>query len=268
MALEVTRRELADRRRALGFWVLGIAGYVGFIIAFYPTVRDQADRFNEMVASYPEAMLDLFTGGSALDFASPAGFLNTYLFASMIPIMVLVLTIGLGAQTIAGQEGAGSLELLLSYPLSRSSIVLQKVAVLVVETSVIGGVIVVLLLLGGPLVSLELPVGNLVLATVAMVLLAVDFGLVALAVGAASGRKALASGAASGLAAATYLVNTLGASWDWLRPARRVSPFYWATAGSPLADGVPVGHLLVLLAVGAAATVVAVVGFDRRDLRA
>lgn len=51
---------------------------------------------------------------------------------------------------------------------------------------------IMVLVLGGPLVELHLPLVNLALATLGLVLMATEVGLLALAAGAATGRRALA----------------------------------------------------------------------------
>lgn len=267
MALEITRRGFAERRRGLVYWVLGVAGYVAMIVAFYPTIRDQAAQFNEMIKNYPEGMLQLFTGGASIDFGSPSDFVNTYLYASMVPIMVLVLAISYGGAAIAGEEDAGTLDLLLSHPITRRSVVVQKALVIVLDLAVIGASMIALLVAGRFVVQLEVPLVNLSLTTLALVLLGADFGMLALALGAATGRKGLAGGIAGAVAAATYLVSSLASLATWLDPFKYASPFYWASADNPLANGMSALRLAVLTAVALAFVAAAVVAFDRRDLR-
>ncbi len=54
------------------------------------------------------------------------GYLDAELFSFMLPLFVLVLAIGSGARAFAGEEDAGRLELVLSYPVRRSRAVLAK----------------------------------------------------------------------------------------------------------------------------------------------
>lgn len=254
--LVIARRAFADHRRALVWWVLGVGAYVAFIVAFYPTVRDEADRFNELISSYPKGMMDLFLGGQTLDFSSPASFVNTYLFASMVPIMILVLAISRGAAAIAGEEESGTLDLVLAQPVRRRRFVAEKALVLAVEVAVVGG----------PAVELHLAVGRLVLATLGLVLLAVVFGFVALVAGAATGRRGRSTGIATTLAAATYLVNGMSGMATWLEPLRPISPFWWATRDNPVAVGLSITQVAVLVVMALVMLGAATIAFDRRDL--
>ena len=90
---------------------------------------------------------------------------------------------------------------------------------------------------------------------------------VALAVGAATGRRAEAVAAAATLATAGYVVQGLLGLSDALRPLRFLTPWHWYLGRNMLVHGVapdalvvPTVLSLVVLAAGAAV-------FDRRDLR-
>ncbi len=120
-------------------------------------------------------------------------------------------------------------------------------------------------LAGGPLVGLEVGVAGLAAAVASQTLLAVLFGGVAMAVGAATGSRGLATGVGAAAAVAAYLVHSLAPLAEALKPLRRLSPIWWATGNDPLQHGLGVGLLLVLAVLGA---VLAVGGrlFIRRDL--
>ena len=105
-------------------------------------------------------------------------------------------------------------------------------------------------------------------ATVAAALLAIAFGAIAMLAGAISGRRAVAVGAPAAAAVAAYLVSSLAAIVDALRPLRQASPFYHFVASDPLRSGLELGHAGFLVALTAVAAVAAVVAFDRRDLAA
>jgi ABC-2 type transport system permease protein len=72
-------------------------------------------------------------------------------------VLLIIFTTGIGARAIAGEEESGRLDLLLAYPVSRTRVVVQRFAALVVATLLVGGaMLLVLLALSGP-AQLELP---------------------------------------------------------------------------------------------------------------
>ena len=83
-----------------------------------------------------------------------------------------------------------------------------------------------------------------------VLLLGIDLGLVALAVGAATGRRGTALGVASAVAAASYLISSLAPVVSWIRPARFASLFYWSVGDNQLTSGLSPGEFGVLVAAG------------------
>jgi ABC-2 type transport system permease protein len=80
----VTLETLRERRRSLVWWALGIAVLVGVTVAFYPSIRGD-EALNSYAEKLPESLRALFAGGE-LDMASPAGYLNSQVFALTAPL--------------------------------------------------------------------------------------------------------------------------------------------------------------------------------------
>ena len=75
---------LRERRRSLLWWTLGLVALVVLNVAFYPSVRDDP-ALSDYAKDLPESVRALFAGGE-LDIASPAGYLNSQIFALMAPL--------------------------------------------------------------------------------------------------------------------------------------------------------------------------------------
>jgi len=108
--------------------------------------------------------------------------------------------------------------------------------------------------------------GHLGAAVLVLLLFALGFGVLALAIGAATGRKALAIGLSATLAVAADVINALAPLASWLDRVKLISPFYYYTHGDPLRNGLDVSDLLVLLAIVVVFATVAPFLFRRRDL--
>lgn len=267
MVGSVLAKSLRDLRRSFAWWVVGLAAYVAMIVSVYPTIRDNPD-LNDLVESYPEALKAFIAFGGQTDFTSAAGYLGSELFSFMIPILFLVASVGNGAGAIAGEEERGTLDLLLSAPLSRTRVAVEKLAALCLEVVGLGLVLWLALWLGARAGSLDVSAGHLAAATAAVVLLAVAYGAIAFMLAAATGRRALAIGVAVAAAVTAYLVNSLAALVSALEPFQKASPFYHYAAADPLHHGLDAWHTLVLVAIAAAAGAAGVVLFDRRDIAA
>jgi ABC-2 type transport system permease protein len=257
----VLAKTLRDARRGLLWWSVGIAAYVLLVMSIYPSIKNNED-LNRAVQDYPEA-LKAFVGGQ-LDLASGPGYLDGELFSLMVPLLLLLYSIAAGARAIAGEEEAGTLDLLLSHPLSRTRLVLEKAGAMALQVGVLSLAVFVAVTATAKLVSMEIGVGRIAAACVAVYLLALGHGAVALLVGAGSGKRALAIAVAAALAVAGYVLDGLSRIVDVLEPWRVLSPFDWT--GDPLRKGLELGGTAVLVALAVAAVALAPLPFNRRDL--
>jgi len=184
------------------------------------------------------------------------------------PILLMVFTIGAGTRAIAGEEESQTLDVLLSMPIRRRRVVFDKFVAMLGTTASLVAVVWVAILVFGPMFQLEVDLGNLTAACLSLYLLAVGFGTIAIAVGAATGSKGLAVGVPAAAALVTFILNVLGPSVEALKPFRKLSPFYYYWGAEPLRNGLDVGHALVLAAIPLVTFLVALIAFERRDLAA
>jgi ABC-2 type transport system permease protein len=259
---DIAIMDLRLRRRSMTWYAIGMAAYAFLIVAMYPSVASD-ESLEALTSSNPELMA-LF--GIAGSLTSPVGWVNGNLYANFLPLIVLLVTVGYGASAIAGQSEEGTLGLVATLPVSRTRLLLQKVLALVVLALPVA-VVTTLCVLAGRWYDLDLGTGAVLGTTAAVVLLGVDFGLLALAVGAATASRGMALGITSAVAAASYLVSSLAAIVDGLRPLRGLSLFYWAVGDDQLTSGPGAAAWTVLVGVGVVLTLLAVRAVDRCDIR-
>ena len=265
MLRSVFAKTLRDLRRGFAWWSVGIGGMAALEVSVYPTVRGNA-AFDRLVQQYPEALKGFFGFGGELDYTTAQGFLGMELFSFIVPLLLLIAAIAAGSNAIAGEEERGTLELLLSLPVSRTRVALEKLLALTTESFALGFVLWVCLAVGARAVEMHVALVKLAAATGSAVLLAVAYGAIALLAGCAAGRRGLAIGVTAAAAVAAYLVNSLAPLVPALRGVQKASPFYHYAVENPLRAGVQPVHLLLLAALAAAAAAAAVVAFLRRDL--
>jgi ABC-2 type transport system permease protein len=267
MLRSVYLKSLRDMERSVVWWSLGLVAMAALMIAVYPTIRDNPE-LNDLVQQYPEALKAFIAFGGDVDYASGAGYLGSELFSFMVPLLLSVAAIGAGARATAGEEEAGTIELLLSNPVSRRRLVVEKAAALATETVLLAFVLWISLLVGVEIVGMDLSAAHLAAATAAAALLAFSFGAIALLAGAVTGRRSAAIGIPAAVGVAAYLVSSLGSLVDVLGFARNGSPYYHYVASDPLRHGLGLEHAGFLLGVGILAAGLAVFAFERRDLAA
>ena len=125
------RHRLARLRGQILGWGIALALLSLFIAQFYSTALDQQEQFEELLQSYPEELVAFF--GDSVDIATPSGYLSYYNF-SMMPIIVGIFVVLIGSGLFASGEEGGRLDLIISYPVSRTALLWGRVMAFVLAT--------------------------------------------------------------------------------------------------------------------------------------
>lgn len=257
----VFAKSLHDQRRAVAGWGIGLALLVLLVSALWPSIRNMPD-LDAFLSNYPETMRRLF---NLQDFGTGTGFVNAELFSALVPILFLVYGIGRGARAIAGEEESGTLDVLLVTPVTSTRLVLEQAAALLAALLTLGGVLYVSVLAGSWVFGMGVNPVDLGAAALATVGLAFEFGCLALAVGAFTGRRAAAIGISSACAVAAYLLYVAGELVEAVRPWQPLSPFDQALSDGPLGAGFRFAYL-AMPAAAALFLAAALPVFARRDI--
>jgi ABC-2 type transport system permease protein len=231
--------------------------------AVYPSIKDSAKELTDYVENLPDAFKNLIGGE---DYTSPTGYLRSELFSSMGPLLLLIYAIGAAGRATAGEEENQTLDLLLSTPVRRRQVLLDKAIAIVAACVLLGAVTFGAVGLLGPLFELHVAVADLAAACLMLSLLGLSFAGITLAVAAATGRRVVADAVAGGFAVVAFIVNALAPSVSWLEPVRPVSPLRWYMEPSAISDGLSALNVGVLAGIALVGYLVAHVLFDRRDL--
>lgn len=240
-------------------------GVVVFLIALldiliYPQYRE---TFEE--AEFGPAFESFF--GEAGGFGTPEGFLSAEFF-SWIPLLLITVAIIGGTGATAGEEGAGTLDLLLAQPVSRRRVLLEKSVGLALALTIATFCSLPGFLLAMAFVDFDLGVPRLFAATVNMLPVTFLYLALALWAGAALPSRTAAAVLCIGAVVVAYFLNTIGAAVDMLEIPRKLSPFYWADASHVLVRGFDWPRALGLLLLAAAFLILAVWSFERREIAA
>lgn len=256
-------RTLKDRWRSTFGWGLGLVLMGVLQLSVYPSVAKSSANMQAFVDEWPEAFRQAFN----LDaYTTGAGFLNAEMFSMMVPlVLIAVATTGAAAAT-AGEEERGTADLLLSMPISRGRVMLAKVLATVLALAAVAVATFLTILIGAPLVGLDVSAAYLASAVLMVVLLAMVFGAITLALATVTGRRTVALGSGVGLALTAFLLNALAPMASWLEPWQKASPFRWALGENPLVNGIDVPMAALMLGLATMLVVVAWFAYERKDI--
>jgi ABC-2 type transport system permease protein len=258
----VYTKALYDQRRGLLGWSIGIAATTALFVLIYPMMAG-FDDIEVLLEQYPEEFGELFNIEAI---TSGPGFLNAELFSLLAPALFLIYGIGRGARAVAGEEETGTLEVLLATPVSRTRMLIEKALALLTGVTVLGLVLFMTMIAFGPFVDLGLSISYAAAAAASMTLLGAEFGLLALTVGATTGRRGPAIGIVGVAAVASYVLFALGALVEEVEPWRFLSPFQHAMGTDPILNGMSTGYTLAIVAVGVVAIIIGTPLLERRDI--
>ena len=260
MLSSVFTRTLGEKLRSTIVFSIAATLVTAMYVGVYPSFESQMAGYAEAI---PEAMR-AFIGN---DFASPAGYLQSTLFTILGPVLLVSAAVSWGAAAIAGEEEDHTLPFVLTAPLSRARIAVEKLAgVAALLTAVIAALFVALLVITRAS-GVEIGVANLFAASLHLHGLAWFAGAVAFGVGAATGRRPVALAAATGIVVLGFVVSGVSGLVEQIAPLRWASPFYWFNGSAPVRDGFHVASLGLLYSTAALAAAAGIWRFSRRDLR-
>ena len=261
---ELVRQTIRVEWKALLGWTISTLALLLAVAVFFPSIKDNAaitGGFDDLPPSVQAAF-------GIADLGSATGYLQGQIFSTLGPLIFLSFAIGRGARAIAGEEEHGTMDLLLTNPIRRSRVVIEKGAAILVQLVALAVVVWLALVVLGPPFELDVGVGDLAAATVSIAALGGLYGAIALCLSGATGRRALSLGITAGLAGAGYLYTALAPFVSSFRDHPGISPFQHGYGYDPLANGMQWGNFLALVVAAAVFVAGAVVLFDRRDVRA
>jgi ABC-2 type transport system permease protein len=220
------------------FWVaLGMGGMTAYFAVLFPTYSKILDMESFMSKLGDAAKLF----GAAGDLNTLVGFLHVELFSMILPALLVAFAAGIASGFTAGEESRGTIDVLLSYPVSRRRVMLQKSLALLIACLVAAAATWLLGLIGAAISNSALPPDKLAAACLMLVLLSLVFGAMALAISAATGSRGPAIGVAVGLMVVTYLVDNLAWLVEAFKSIQWLSPFEYYMGHDPLRNGVDLG---------------------------
>ncbi|MFH0952549.1 MAG: ABC transporter permease subunit [Patescibacteria group bacterium] len=120
-------RIIKDRRTSLIIFSVSGILLLWMYIAMFPSFADQAEDFNKLMDTYPKGFMEAFgIDESSNVFSSVEAFVSIEHFSLIWPIMMIFMMIGLAGNGLAGQIEQGTVEILLSRPISRLKIYLAR----------------------------------------------------------------------------------------------------------------------------------------------
>ncbi|MFH1769858.1 MAG: ABC transporter permease subunit [Parcubacteria group bacterium] len=119
------KKTIKDFKWTALIYAIIVVAYAVMIIGFFPSIRDNAGSFEELLEVYPESLMDAF-GVTAESFSSLEGFLSVEYLSFVWVMIVTILIFTLSASSVAGEIDKGISEFSFTLPVKRWRIALGK----------------------------------------------------------------------------------------------------------------------------------------------
>lgn len=253
--------------KAALIWGVGLGIYGLYSSLLVPNLEG-LQRYVEIFEALPSGMMSVFGFGDAKVMATPEGFIGLYLLYSLLILAVYAVLSGLGIT--ANDEEAGIMDMVLSLPLPRWRVVVEKYAAYSVMMLAICVLAAVGMVIGDMLndnIALDagkLLAGNLAIVPSGMVVMAVTALL-----GAVVRRRNTAATLAGIFVTVSFFLDNLarGIQNDIVQAIRELSFFAHANVTEALFTGIAFGSMVILLGASIVLVGGGIAAYQRRDVR-
>jgi ABC-2 type transport system permease protein len=225
-------KTLRDYRWPTLAWGLGLGFMIMVTLITYSTQLTTGAGQDEAA----KLALQFTFFGEPIALTTATGYTTWKVLDLSVPAMLCIWTVLVGARMVRGEEDKGSMDVLLSTPQSRVSVLMQKLAALGIA------LVVVAVLMGSCAVLGEVSGGvtvdwwGAILMGLNVSLLAGMFGVLALFISQFVPSQGAAAGAAGALMVLSFLLDSIGRSIN--NPItsflQHLSPFYYYNWNKPL----------------------------------
>ncbi len=257
-AVAVVGQSLRDRYRGSLIATVALAAMLVLAAAAYGQI--DVAVYDSMPAAVRSTMgIPLGADGQLLAY--------TVMFATMGGLALGGVAISIGAASIAGEEGAGRLGLLLGTPTTRAGVLTAKAVTLVMLIGFAGLGLWAAGHLAPVLLGFELGQTHVGAMALTLTLSSLFYGFLALGLGAATGNRGLGSGVASAVLVLGFVTSGILPLFSATENLAEAIPWSWLADNQPLVNGLDAGHVALFVVGIVAFYAVGVAGLRRRDLR-
>lgn len=253
---------MARTRFALMWWVLGILGMAGYVVAVYPTLSNLED-VSALYGEFPAALRSII---GEVDVGTTDGWIHVE-FMAWVPLILAIYGGIYAAGTISREVEQRTVDFVLGLPVSRSQFIASRLLVGTWNLLLICVIVFAFLVAGVALTGETPSADRYALALANAFLLSVALLAVYVAVAAAVDEQGRVTGITLGITLVMYIATAALRAAEAPQAVRWFTPFeHYQAAQAMSGDGLPVLPLVLLPAVATAAAAFALYWYNQRDI--
>lgn len=250
--MTVFKHEMRQERNSLIIWSAIIAFMLSVSILVYPEMSKQMDGISEAFSNMGE--FSAAFGMDKLNFGEFIGFFGVEC-GNVLGLGGVFFAALTGISALSKEEREHTAEFLLTHPVSRNSVIAQKLLSVFAKIIILNIAVIGISALSTIIIGEEPDLKPLALIFTAYFIMQIETAAICFGISAFIGRSGLGLGL--GLAAAFYFLNIVANLTDSAKILKYITPFGYTDSADIIADGkIKIGYLavgLVLAVIGIAA---------------
>lgn len=256
--------ELARRKWFVLWWTLGTSGLIMMTVLAYRAFSGQAKELDQSFSGLTSSAGSFF-GGS--DFFSPIGYLSSQVYFILLPVLLIIMVTTLASSLMNRDENDATVELTLARAVSRRQLLAAKALAGLLIVVAVWAVSYLVTVISVKAADLHINTTHLFMTHMLSFGFSLSFGIVSFALMAASRfTRKIANVVAIVLAFGGYIVTSLAAFVDWMETPAKLMPYHYYDTVALLGGQVSAGLLWYIAGVFVVGSVIATLGYSRRDI--
>lgn len=260
--MTILKHELKRGRNALLIWTAAIAFMMGLCVLIYPEMSTQMGDVSAMFADM--GSFSAAFGMDRINFGEFTGFFSVEC-GNVLGLGGAFFAALLGISALAKEEKEHTAEFLLTHPISRTKVIAEKLAAVVLQIVIFNGIIIAVTSVCVMAIGEETPVKPLALMFLAYFLMQLEIAAVTFGISAFLRHGSLGIGL--GLATLFYFLNIIANLTENAGLLKYLTPFGYTDGADIIADGsIKMGCLAVGIAFAIVGALLAFLKYRKKDI--
>lgn len=122
--------------KSLLVYALVFLAYGWMIVAIFPSMQKALADMGDFYSQMPEGFFEAF-GANSMDLSNFNTFISLEYLGIILPFVMIAFVVGFITRHITKEIETGTMELLLSKPITRSQVILSKLVVVLIESAIL-----------------------------------------------------------------------------------------------------------------------------------
>lgn len=251
--MTIFKHEIRQGRNSLIIWTAVIAFMLGVCIFVYPEMSKQMDGISEAFANM--GGFSAAFGMDKINFGEFIGFFGIEC-GNVLGLGGAFFAALTGISALSKEEREHTAEFLLTHPVSRQTVVTQKLVSVIVQIVILNAAAIGVTALSTIMIGESPDVKPLVLTFAAYLIMQIEIAAICFGISAFIGRGGIGLGL--GLAAAFYFINIIANLTESAEFLKYITPFGYTDSSSIITDGciatkyLAVGIVMIVIGISAA----------------